>query len=105
MMAAMNNLSKLSTSELDEYFLRRSFEVARRSLSHGNHPFGAVLVDENGTVLIEAENGYMPSRDSTAHGAPTGGPAPGARRSLHRLTGFRQARGCGPGEAVGRDEW
>ena len=67
MMAAMNNLSKLSTSELDEYFLRHSFEVARRSLSHGNHPFGAVLVDENGTVLIEAENGYMPSRDSTAH--------------------------------------
>ena len=67
MMAVMNRLSKMSTSELDEYFLRRSFEVARRSLSHGNHPFGAVLVDENGTVLIEAENGYMPTRDSTAH--------------------------------------
>ena len=67
MMAAMNNLSKMGTSELDEYFLRRSFEVARRSLSHGNHPFGAVLVDENGTVLIEAENGYMPSHDGTAH--------------------------------------
>ena len=67
MMAAMNNLSKLSTSELDEYFLRHSFEVARRSLSHGNHPFGAVLVDENGTVLIEVENGYMPSHDGTAH--------------------------------------
>src|SRR5437016_10115994 len=67
MMAAMNNLSKLSTSELDEYFLRHSFEVARRSLSHGNHPFGAVLVDEKGTVLIEAENGYMPARDGTAH--------------------------------------
>jgi len=67
MIAVMNRLSKMSTSELDEYFLRRSFEVARRSLSHGNHPFGAVLVDENGTVLIEAENGYMPTRDSTAH--------------------------------------
>ena len=63
----MNNLSKMSMSELDVYFLRRSFEVARRSLSHGNHPFGAVLVDENRTVLIEAENGYMPARDGTAH--------------------------------------
>jgi len=66
-MAVMNDLSKMSTSELDAYFLRRSFEVARRSLSHGNHPFGAILVDADRTVLIEAENGYMPSHDGTAH--------------------------------------
>jgi tRNA(Arg) A34 adenosine deaminase TadA len=51
----------------DEDFLRRSFEVARSSLTHGNHPFGAILVDEQGNVLIEAENGYMPSHDGTAH--------------------------------------
>jgi tRNA(Arg) A34 adenosine deaminase TadA len=67
MIAVMNELSKMSTSELDAYFLRRSFEVARRSLSHGNHPFGAILVDADRTVLIEAENGYMPSHDGTAH--------------------------------------
>jgi tRNA(Arg) A34 adenosine deaminase TadA len=52
---------------IDEHFLRRSFDVARRSLTHGNHPFGAILVDEQQTVLIEVENGYMPSRDGTAH--------------------------------------
>jgi tRNA(Arg) A34 adenosine deaminase TadA len=52
---------------LDELFLRRSFDVARRAVSHGNHPFGAVLVDGDGNVLIEAENGYMPSHDGTAH--------------------------------------
>jgi tRNA(Arg) A34 adenosine deaminase TadA len=52
---------------LDEHFLRRSFDVARRSLSHGNHPFAAILVDEQQRVLIEVENGYMPSRDGTAH--------------------------------------
>src|SRR5689334_23013368 len=51
----------------DEHFLRRSFEVARRAMAHGNHPFGAVLVDDSGNVLIEAENGYMPARDGTAH--------------------------------------
>ena len=51
----------------DETFLRRSFEVARKSLTHGNHPFGAILVDEQGKVLIEVENGYMPARDGTAH--------------------------------------
>lgn len=55
------------TSELDEHFLRRSFDVARRSMTHGNHPFGAILVDENRQVLIETENGYMPAHDGTAH--------------------------------------
>jgi tRNA(Arg) A34 adenosine deaminase TadA len=59
--------SDLSGSELDEHFLRRSFEVARRAVSHGNHPFGAILVDRNHNVLIEAENGYMPGHDGTAH--------------------------------------
>ena len=63
----MANLSALSPSELDAHFLRRSFEVARRAMTHGNHPFGALLVDRSGTVLIEAENGYMPSHDGTAH--------------------------------------
>src|SRR5450432_3255294 len=59
--AAMDNISNMSTSELDGHFLRRSFEVARSALTHGNHPFGAILVDENRNVLIEVENGYMPA--------------------------------------------
>jgi tRNA(Arg) A34 adenosine deaminase TadA len=54
-------------AERDELFLRRSFEVARRSMTHGNHPFGAILVDKDGKVLIESENGYMPAHDGTAH--------------------------------------
>ena len=57
----------LSGSKLDEYFLRRSFEVARRAVTQGNHPFGAILVDQNRNILIEAENGYMPAHDGTAH--------------------------------------
>jgi tRNA(Arg) A34 adenosine deaminase TadA len=57
----------MSTSELDELFLRRSFEVARRAMTHGNHPFGAILVDQHRNVLLEAENGYMPAHDGTAH--------------------------------------
>jgi tRNA(Arg) A34 adenosine deaminase TadA len=54
-------------AELDEHFLRHAFEVARRAMGSGNHPFGAVLVDRNRKVLIEAENGYMPAHDGTAH--------------------------------------
>jgi tRNA(Arg) A34 adenosine deaminase TadA len=63
----MTDISKLTTSERDAHFLRRSFEVARRALTHGNHPFGALLVDGGGKVLIETENGYMPTHDGTAH--------------------------------------
>jgi tRNA(Arg) A34 adenosine deaminase TadA len=63
----MDSLSASTAPERDQLFLRRSFEVARRAMSHGNHPFGAVLVDGDGRVLIEAENGYMPSHDGTAH--------------------------------------
>jgi len=63
----MSDVSVLSTADADEYFLRRSFDVARRAVTHGNHPFGAVLVDQNRNVLIEAENGYMPAHDGTAH--------------------------------------
>jgi tRNA(Arg) A34 adenosine deaminase TadA len=51
----------------DRAMLRKSFEVARRALDHGNHPFGAILVGPDGNVLIESENGYLPSRDMTAH--------------------------------------
>ena len=63
----MSDSSDPDPGKRDEHFLRRSFEVARRSLTHGNHPFGAILVDRDDNVLIESENGYMPSQDSTAH--------------------------------------
>ena|SRR6202035_1200824 len=48
-------------------FLRKSFDVARRARTNGNHPFGAILVGPDGAVLIERENGYLPDRDMTAH--------------------------------------
>ena len=63
----MSDIANLNSSELDEHFLRRSFAVARRAVTNGNHPFGAILVDQNRKVLIEAENGYMPAHDGTAH--------------------------------------
>ena len=50
-----------------EAFLRRAFAVAERARRHGNHPFGAILVNRTGDLLIEAENGYMPDRDMTGH--------------------------------------
>ena len=63
----MTNVEGLTQAQLDEHFLRHSFDVARRSMTNGNHPFGAILVDRNRKILIETENGYMPAHDGTAH--------------------------------------
>lgn len=41
--------------------------MARRARTRGNHPFGAILVNLAGEVLIETENGLLPDRDMTGH--------------------------------------
>ena len=53
-------------SELERH-LRRAIDLARKARERGNHPFGALLVDGNGTVLLEAENTIRSDRDVTAH--------------------------------------
>jgi tRNA(Arg) A34 adenosine deaminase TadA len=57
----------MSAKLSDESGLRQAFVVAAKAHEHGNHPFGCVLVNAAGKVLLEAENGYMPARDMTAH--------------------------------------
>ena len=47
--------------------LRTSIIVAASARQNGNHPFGAVLVDENNQVLLKAENTVITGRDSTGH--------------------------------------
>jgi tRNA(Arg) A34 adenosine deaminase TadA len=51
----------------DERHLLAAIEVARRARENGNHPFGAVLVDDTGTIVLEAENTVVTTRDSTGH--------------------------------------
>jgi tRNA(Arg) A34 adenosine deaminase TadA len=53
-------------AELERH-LRRAIELARQARERGNHPFGALLVDGDGTVLLEAENTIRSDRDVTAH--------------------------------------
>ncbi len=47
--------------------LRRTIELAQTARQHGNLPFGALLVDEQGSVLVEAENTQITARDCTGH--------------------------------------
>lgn len=51
----------------DERLLRRAIAVSARSVENGNQPFGAVLADPDGNVLLEAENSVMTGKDPTAH--------------------------------------
>ena len=51
----------------DAEMLRTSFEVARRAVVAGNHPFGAVLADQEGQILLEAENTVVTADDITGH--------------------------------------
>jgi tRNA(Arg) A34 adenosine deaminase TadA len=47
--------------------LRRSFALAQQARQRGDHPFGALLADPQGKVLLEAENTVNTDRDPTAH--------------------------------------
>lgn len=48
--------------------LRRAFAVARLSRERGDHPFGAILVASDGTILMEQSNGFSSEGgDMTAH--------------------------------------
>jgi tRNA(Arg) A34 adenosine deaminase TadA len=51
----------------DERHLLAAIELARRSRTNGNHPFGALLVDATGQVVLEAENTVVTTRDCTGH--------------------------------------
>lgn len=52
----------------DENFLRRAIELARRAREDGRHPFGALVVNECGRVVVEAlNNAVRPAGDPTQH--------------------------------------
>ncbi len=62
-----NDLSPTVLSDTDRARLLDAVEVSRRAVSHGNHPFGAVLVDASGAVVLEAENTVNTDVDCTGH--------------------------------------
>ncbi len=54
-------------NQTDTRLLRVAIEVARRSVANGNQPFGAVLADAQGNLLLEGENTVETDRDCTGH--------------------------------------
>ena len=51
----------------DAKFLRLTFEVGREARANGNHPFGALLVDATGHILLKGENTVVTAHDCTGH--------------------------------------
>lgn len=47
--------------------LKTAISIAWHAREKGNHPFGAVLVDENNRIVLQAENTVITGRDSTGH--------------------------------------
>lgn len=50
----------------DIALIRQTIEIAKRARNEGNHPFGALLADENGQVLLTSGNTYLVDR-GTGH--------------------------------------
>ena len=50
-----------------EALLRLTFDIAREAREAGNHPFGAILVGPDGSVLLRAGNDHGQAGDRTGH--------------------------------------
>jgi tRNA(Arg) A34 adenosine deaminase TadA len=54
-------------NDFDLRHLRSAIDLARQARERGNHPFGALLVDQTGAVLLRAENTVVTGQDITGH--------------------------------------
>ena len=48
----------VAMTDTDIRLLRRTVEIAHEAMEHGNHPFGALLADSEGNILMEQGNGF-----------------------------------------------
>ena len=51
----------------DIFYLRKAIEVSVKSREHGNTPFGAVLVNKEGEIVLEQENIELTEHICTGH--------------------------------------
>lgn len=83
-------------NDQDEAHLRRAIEVSVAAREHGNHPFGAVLVDRAGQVVAEAENRVVTDGDVTAHAETNLVRHAGRQWSTPELAGHTLFSSCEP---------
>lgn len=57
--------------ETHEFYLRRCIEISRLSRESGNTPFGALLVDADGNIVMEQGNIEITEKICTGHAETT----------------------------------
>jgi tRNA(Arg) A34 adenosine deaminase TadA len=57
----------MSSRKTDAEYLKRALEVSADARTHGNTPFGAILVDKSGNIVMEQENIEITQRIATGH--------------------------------------
>jgi len=55
------------TTDLDLIHLRQAFALAADARQSGRHPFGALIVDERGEIVVAALNNSLPPGEPTQH--------------------------------------
>lgn len=61
----MSEFEKLNDADLT--FMHQVIELANGLAADGIHPFAAILVDQEGHVLMEQGNAFLPDQDMTGH--------------------------------------
>ena len=55
------------TAPVERDLLLQAVAIAAQARANGNHPFGALLADAQGQVLLTAENTVVTNSDATGH--------------------------------------
>ncbi len=51
----------------DKYYINKAIELAYSAKEKGDNPFGSILVDEDGNIIMEDENTQITENDITGH--------------------------------------
>ena len=51
----------------NQYYVRKAIELAYEAKENGDEPFGSILVDEDGNILMEDKNTRVTQNDITGH--------------------------------------
>ena len=59
-------------TNLDHFkYIRRCIEIADEAVAAGNHPFGALIVDKEGNIIVESGNIEVTEKECTGHAETT----------------------------------
>ena len=75
-------------------FIRRAYELARKSYREGGCPIGAVIIDESGTILGEGHNQLVQEGNPILHGEMSAMRAAGRMASRRGTTMYTSLSPC-----------